>query len=87
MLKNQIEAAIHQYRSAVELSPDDPVVLLPLARAYHAAGDYVSAKEVYEEIKRIQPDLAASNEYLLLGERARSDEAHRRSSMTDWVDP
>lgn len=62
------------YQRAAAAAPNDPVVLLGLARCNHEMRDYDLAKKQYGELQKRNPALAAQYSYLLLrGEWAEAE--------------
>jgi TolA-binding protein len=53
--KNEKDEAISYYKKAISEKPNDfttPIMMMKLAVAYEATGDYKEAKEVYQRIKK-----------------------------------
>jgi tetratricopeptide (TPR) repeat protein len=77
-LKGRMEEALKLYGRADAASPDNPTVLLCLARANHEIENYGSVKTAYDRLKKLNPDLAARFAYLDL----RGEEATRAADIT-----
>jgi tetratricopeptide (TPR) repeat protein len=77
-LQGQMEKALDYYERASLTEPDNPKVLLCLARANHELENYGSARKAYSRLKNVDPDLAAQFSYLDL----RGEEASRAAEMS-----
>jgi len=77
-LRGQREKALDYYERASVKAPDNPRVLLCMARACHELENYGLAKRWYQQLKRVDPDLAAQFYYLDL----RGEEASRAAAMS-----
>jgi tetratricopeptide (TPR) repeat protein len=62
--------AVGEYRAAVELAPDEPLLLKEYAEALSAAGEHAAAAEALERLVTIAPEWAAAR-HALAEERAR----------------
>ncbi len=70
-LSDQKEKALDYYNRAYAKDPENPRVLLAVAKASHDLEDYFRVKKVYAELKAKDPDLALQFAYLdLKGEEA-----------------
>lgn len=76
-LKGDMERALDYYSQAQRQAPDNPKVLLAIARANHATENYGTAKAVYDRLKRIDSVLAAQFAYLDF----RGEEASRAADV------
>lgn len=66
--------AMAYYQRAAAAAPNDPVVLLGLARCHHELRNYDLSKQEYGELQKRSPALAAQFSYLLLqGEWAEAE--------------
>lgn len=77
-------AALDYYEQAHTERPDQPAVLLALARTHHARENYGTVSDLYATLAGIDPELAAKHDYLSL----RSDEAQRaarESTRFAWI--
>ena len=63
-LNGQKEKALDYYNRALSRDPENPRVLLAVARASHDLEDYPRVKKVYAELQTRDPDLAARFAYL-----------------------
>ena len=63
-LKKQIETAITYYNKAYKIAPNNPRVLLCIARANHELENYDKAGRAYRKLKSINPGLAQQFTYL-----------------------
>ena len=87
-LQGQMEKALDYYERASTKAPDDPIVLLCMARANHELENYGSAKKSYQRLKRVDPNLASQFSYLdLRGEEAaRAAELSAVKEVVAWAD-
>ena len=76
-LNKDMKGALSYYNKAYTVAPDNPKVLLCVARANHELENYGSVREAYDKLKAINPDLAMQFAYLDL----RGEEATRAASM------
>lgn len=65
-VRGDIEGALKYYNTAYQKSPNSPTVLLCIAQANHAEENYASAKDAYDKLQKISPDLAQKYAYLNL---------------------
>jgi len=63
-LDGSMSEAQRYYERASRAAPDNPKVLLGLARVYHAMENYGSVKPLYERLSKIDPMLAERFSYL-----------------------
>ena len=63
-LQGQGEQALLIYRQAYAASPENPCVLLGLAKVYYKQGDYEAARKFHEQLKTGNPELAGRYAYL-----------------------
>ena len=77
-LEGQMEKALTYYERAAKKAPDNPRVLLCLARVSHELENYGLVRKSYQELKRVDPDLADQFAYLDL----RGEEAARAAEMS-----
>ena len=87
-LRPDMEAALSWFERAGRVAPSDPRVLLALARTSHALEDYRSSRKSYDELKRLDPGLAARYAYLeLKGEEAlRAAAASGSIETVEWAE-
>jgi tetratricopeptide (TPR) repeat protein len=80
--------SLEYFQRAQRKAPDDPHVLLGLARVHHELENYGEAKLAYDSLKRLDPDLANRFSYLgLRGEEAARAAQISQSKMTMiWED-
>jgi Flp pilus assembly protein TadD len=80
--------SLEYFQKAQRKAPDDPHVLLGLARAHHELENYGEARLAYDSLKRFDPDLANRFSYLdLRGEEAARAAQISQSKMTViWED-
>jgi len=74
-LNDDVETALKYYDSAAKKQPDNPKVLLCVARANHELENYGSARRMYNRLRALNPELANQYAYLDM----RGDEATRAS--------
>jgi tetratricopeptide (TPR) repeat protein len=77
-LTGEMEKALDYYARASVKAPDNPKMLLGMARASHELENYGSARRAYSRLKSVDPDLAAQFSYLEL----RGEEATRAAEMS-----
>ena len=77
-LQENLNEARKYYLRAEALSPDNPKVLLAVARVDHELENYGTARAAYSKLKDINPDLASRFAYLDL----RGDEASRAADVS-----
>jgi tetratricopeptide (TPR) repeat protein len=80
LLQSQAERALEFYERAAEAKPQDPRVLLSLARIYHELEQYEPARVKYEELAAVDQPLA--DRYAYLGGAA---DKSSRAAATDNV--
>ena len=88
LLRKDLEQAQTYYQRALNVSPDDPEVLLSVARINHEAENYGLAREAFEKLKVADSELAEEYAYIeLRGEEAtRAADAAGISGRTRWVE-
>ncbi len=77
-LQESLNEARKYYLRAEALSPDNPKVLLAVARVDHELENYGTARAAYSKLKDINPDLASRFAYLDL----RGNEASRAADVS-----
>jgi len=85
-LENRLQEAMEYYEKAEAVSPDNPKVLLSIARINHEIENYGSAQFAYKKLKEMDPNLAARFSYLdLRGEEAvRAAEIGQVKGVVVW---
>ncbi len=78
-LNNEIKDALEYYERALVIEPDNPKVLLSIARAGHELENYETVRDSYDKLKLIDPALAMRFSYLDL----RGDEAARAAEVSE----
>ena len=76
-IQDNLNKAREYYLRAQTLSPNNPKVLLAVARIDHDLENYGTAREAYSKLKEINPNLAARFSYLDL----RGNEAERAADV------
>lgn len=76
-LNGDMKTAKYYYDKAYKKAPDNPKVLLTVARVNHEMENYGTVNEAYGKLKYLDPDLAQQFAYLDL----RGDEALRAASI------
>lgn len=88
-LKNDWTRAQEQYELAARLEPQNPAVLLALARAYYASEHYDLARAKHQELAKVDRNLAERYAYLGgTGEAGgdRAGEAASRLRQIEWTE-
>ncbi|TVQ26525.1 MAG: hypothetical protein EA383_05305 [Spirochaetaceae bacterium] len=80
-LARDIHQALDYYERAQRLAPDNPVVLLAIARCHHEMENYGFVAHSYNRLKEINPDLAEEFSYLDF----RGEEARRAAQVAEMV--
>lgn len=75
-IKGSFKEAMTMYERADKAAPNKAAALLGIARTNHELENYGSAKEAYDKLKILSPELADQFSYLAL----RGEEANRASS-------
>jgi tetratricopeptide (TPR) repeat protein len=85
-LQGNKDAALDYYERASRLTPDDPVVLLGLARVNYALENYGQTARSFARLKQADPGLALRFSYLGLRseEAARSADQARAEGVAVW---
>ncbi len=85
-LNDDMETALKYYDRAAKQQPDNPKVLLCVARANHELENYGSARRSYNKLREINPELANQYAYLdMRGDEAtRASDAKRMKKMMVW---
>jgi len=85
-IKDEMEMALELYERANKLKPENPKVLLSVARANHELENYGSAKKFYNKLKIIDPEIAIEYAYIELGTEAtaRASDLSRMKDVMIW---
>ena len=83
-LRDEMDMALNLYGQARSVQPENPKVLLSIARASYELNDFESAKESYRKMKKIDPNLAVQYAYIEIGSED-SVRASDRSGMKDAI--
>ncbi|MBI9081906.1 MAG: outer membrane beta-barrel protein [Pseudodesulfovibrio sp.] len=85
-LGKELGPALEYYEKAQQLMPDNPVLLLALARTNHALENYGLVGRLYTQLKNIDPALAGQFAYLdFRGEDGqRASQASGLASLVVW---
>ena len=78
-LNKDMGGALQYYQRASIKEPDNPKVLLSIARASHELENYGTVREYYEKLKLLDPELAEQFAYLGL----RGEEASRAAEISE----
>lgn len=81
-LGEDIKGALRYYERAAAIEPDNPKVLLSIARAGHELENYETVKDSYDKLKLIDPALAEQFAYLDL----RGDKAARAAEVSEIME-
>jgi tetratricopeptide (TPR) repeat protein len=85
-VQSQVDKALDYYNRAYKKDPNNPTVLLCVARANHALENYSIAKKAYAALQATDPELAQQFAYLdLRGEEAtRAADASHVQGVVVW---
>ena len=85
-MEDRIRDSLEFYERAERISPDNPKVLLAVARVHHNLENFGSVQDAYGRLKEIDPGLAARFSYLdLRGEEAtRAAEIGQVTGVVVW---
>jgi tetratricopeptide (TPR) repeat protein len=85
-LRSQMDNALEYYNRAFKKDPNNPIVLLCVARTNHAQENWGMAKKAYAQLQAVDPDLAQKFSYLgLRGEEAtRAADASGLQKVVVW---
>ena len=85
-VQSQVDKALDYYNRAYKKDPNNPTVLLCVARANHSLENYSIAKKAYAELQAKDPELAQKFAYLdLRGEEAtRAADANGVRKVVIW---
>ncbi len=85
-LKKDMKEALAFYQRAYRKAPEDPHVLLGIARTNQELENYGMVKETYDELKKVAPKLAQQFAYLELKgeESSRAAETSGAEEMVVW---
>lgn len=81
-LNKYMKEALGYYQRASNVEPDNPKVLLSIARASHELENYGTVREAYEKLKLLDPELAERFSYLDL----RGEKATRAAEMNEVLE-
>jgi tetratricopeptide (TPR) repeat protein len=81
-LRHQFDSALGYYDKAQKLTPENPSVLLAIARANHEIENYGVAKVAYDRLQTIDPALAEKYAYL----QFKGDESTRAADISSVKD-
>ena len=85
-LNKNMEKALELYENALNIAPDNPLVLLSIARTNHELENYGTARKIYSKLKTVDKNLAMQFSYLdLRGEEAvRAAETGNLKEVVLW---
>ncbi len=81
-LKEYMKEALEYYERASDIEPDNPKVLLSIARTSHELENYGTVREAYGKLKLLDPELAERFAYLDL----RGEEATRAAEINEVME-
>lgn len=87
-LKERWEQALEYYQRASLRDPDNPIVLLPIARVHHKLENYSLARSTYTKLRKADPELAERYTYLdQRGEAGvRAADVAQIEGVVEWSD-
>jgi hypothetical protein len=65
-LNNELEQAKEYYLRAYRKAPDNPTILVSLAKVSHELEEYGEAEDAYNKLKTVSPELAQRFDYLAM---------------------
>jgi hypothetical protein len=77
-IRGKYDRALDAYERAEEIYPENPKVILALARTHHEIENYGFVSRLYEKLAQIAPELAERYDYLTL----KGEEAERAASAS-----
>lgn len=80
-LSKEVEAALGYYERAETLQPENPAVILAVARAHHELENYGLVSRTYARLKELDPELASQFAYLDF----RGEEARRAAQVSEMA--
>jgi tetratricopeptide (TPR) repeat protein len=85
-VKRDLTGALSHFAKASKKAPENPAVLLNLARINHEMENYAQVKQSYEKLAKVSPALAEQNKYLALqgDQAARAGEVQGRKGDMPW---
>jgi tetratricopeptide (TPR) repeat protein len=85
-MQDELSKAKEYYDRASALSPDNPKVLLAVARVDHELENYGTARQAYAKLKELSPELADRFAYLDLrgSQAARAADAAQLKGVVLW---
>jgi tetratricopeptide (TPR) repeat protein len=85
-LRGQWYQALEYYQRASKKAPENPTVLLGIARVYHELENYKIVEKTYEQLKDKAPDIADRFAYLEMtkSEGVRSADVVRLKGIVLW---
>ena len=87
-LSGDVNGALDQYERAAALAPNNPTVVLSLAKAHHDLQNYGFAERSYRQLAQLDPQLAGQFRYLEFRgeEAARAAEAANVAGVMIWAE-
>ena len=87
-LQGEMQNAIEYFNRAAAIKPDNPNVLLCIARTNHEIENYANVRDAYGKLKMLDPELAARFAYLDLrgNEASRAAEIGQVKGTVVWVE-
>ena len=89
-MHDDMEKALNYYRRADKIKPDQPFILVNMAKANHELENYGNVRELYARVEKIDPALAEKYSYLgtMKGDldKGRASDAKRIKKQMLWYD-
>ncbi|HEB29508.1 MAG TPA: hypothetical protein ENI15_01365 [Spirochaetes bacterium] len=89
-MHDDMEKALNYYRRADKIKPDQPFILVNMAKANHELENYGNVRELYARVEKIDPALAKKYSYLgtMKGDldKGRASDAKRIKKQMLWYD-
>lgn len=87
-LQGDLDGAERFFRQAQELEPDNPGVLLQLARSAYELGRFDASEELVAELRELAPEMLSEHAYLdsRVEQTTRASARDRLSGVVPWAD-
>jgi hypothetical protein len=85
-LEDDYRSALDHFEQAEDLDPDNPAIVLAVARIHHELENYGFSARSYERLQQLSPDLALQFEYLAFrgSDASRASDVAQMQSIIIW---